>query len=410
MEFLEFLRTSYTPYHAVKNAADFLIKNGFVCLNETEPWKLEKGGKYFTVRGGSLVAFRVGEDAFKIIASHTDSPCFKLKPNAETAENGFTKLGVEEYGGAVRYSFFDRPLRIAGRIVKRTEEGVAVQLYTSEFPVAIPSLAIHQNRSVNEGFAVNVQTEQPVLSLGESKLPLPEGTLSYDLFAAPDTPPTVTGMNGEFLLSPRLDDLVCGYSSLLAISKDSCRGTCVAALFESEEIGSRTRGGAAGDLLKNVLRRISLSLGRSEEEHEALLSRSLLFSADNAHALHPNHPETSDPCNRATLGGGIVIKQHAGGAYTTDALTAATAERIFEKAGVRYQFFTNRSDTRSGSTLGAISLSQASIPTVDLGVAQLSMHAAAETIALSDLTELQKGFSALYSSTVSLSPLGATLD
>ena len=408
MRLREFLKTSYTAYHAVENAAALLEQDGFLRLDERQAWTLEEGGKYYVTRGGGLIAFRYRAGNFRIIASHTDSPCFKLKENAALSDASFTRLNTEPYGGGLWYTFFDRPLKLAGRVIMRDEDKLTARSYVSSFRVVLPSLAIHQNREANEKFAPNLQAELPLLSLGKSELALPENTLSYDLYAVPDVEPFVSGTNGEFLSSPRIDNLSSVYASLLALMEtEDFRGTVVAACLDSEEIGSRTYGGAGSDFLRAVLTRIA---GGSEEERLARFAGSFLVSLDNAHSLHPNHPEKCDPTSRAVMGGGIVIKGHAGGAYTTDGLTSAVIKRVFERAGVKYQTFFNRSDMRSGSTLGAISLSEISIPSVDLGLAQLAMHSAVETMALSDFEELVKGLGAFYASDITFDGDNVTVE
>lgn len=409
----DFLISSYTAYQAVENAAWYLADNGFIALSEGEKWNLEEGKRYFVTRNGSsLIAFRYSKDSnYKMVASHTDSPCLKLKENASMQSGPYTKLNVEEYGGCILYSFFDRPLKIAGRVIRETEEGVVAQNYVSNFCVSVPSLAVHQNRDVNDGFKPDRQTDMlPLLSLGEKNLhELLGAPLSYDLFAVPAAAPYESGLSGEFLSSPRLDNLTSVYASLWALVNGDCTGTCVCACLDNEEVGSRTRQGAAGDFLQSVLKRIAAAQNLTEEESLRRLSSSLLISLDNAHSLHPNRPEKCDPTNRAVMGGGIVIKGHAGGAYTTDALTSAVIKKIFAGAGVKYQTFYNRSDMRSGGTLGAISLAQVSVPSVDLGLAQLAMHSAVETMAKSDYFELEKGLIAFFASTVSITDSGASI-
>ncbi len=404
-----FLKTSYTAYQAVENAKNFLLANGFTPLDEGEPWNLKAGGKYFVTRNqSSLIAFRCGDGPFKIVASHTDSPCFKLKDHAVQESGPYSRLNVEEYGGCILYSFFDRPLRLAGRVMRNDEKGVKTELYVSNFCVTVPSLAVHMNRDVNDGFKPDRQNDmEPLLGLGKRDLDEILGeNIGYDLFAVPDVEPYESGASGEFLSSPRIDNLTSVYGSLLALADDSCVGNCLVACFDNEEIGSRTRQGAAGDFLKSVISRISAK----KSEIETLLSQSFLVSLDNAHAVHPNRPEKCDPTNRPAMGGGIVIKGHAGGAYTTDGLTAAVIKKIFSKAGVKYQSFYNRSDMRSGSTLGAISLTQESIPSVDLGLAQLAMHSAVETMAGCDFSELVKGLTAVFSSRIAIRSDGAEVE
>ena len=397
-----FLGSSYTAYQAVQNAAAFLAAHGFCPLLESEEWNLQRGGRYFTTRNGSaLIAFTRGgqaESAFKIVASHTDSPALKLKENAALSDGAFTRLNVEPYGGGIWYSFFDRPLKIAGRVVREREGELVAENYVSEENIVIPSLAIHMDRTVNDKFAPDPQTDLlPLWSLGKEELGgALEGALAFDLYAACAQQPFTSGRHGEFLSSPRLDNLTSVTASLSALAENAGEGVAVAACFDSEEVGSRTLQGAAGGFLKSVLLRIGEALSLTEGERERLLARSFMISLDNAHSLHPNHPEKCDPTNRAVMGGGVVIKGHAGGAYTTDAASSAVIKRIFARAGVKFQTFYNRSDMRSGGTLGAISLSEVTLRTADLGLAQLAMHSAAETFAKADYEELIKGLTAFY--------------
>ncbi len=393
--FTEFLKTSYTAYHAVQNIAARLNAAGFVPLSEGERWSLKDGGNYYVVRGGGVIAFRYrAAGGYLIVASHTDSPCLKLKGGV-LRDQTYVRLNTEPYGGGLWYTFFDRPLRLAGRTVGHD---LAAAIYTGG-TVVLPSLAVHMQRDANEKFSPNLQTELPLFAVGNADLP---DALSYDLFAVPDDTPFFAGANGELLCSPRLDDLAGVCASLDAfLAADNSR-TAVCACLDAEEIGSRTRDGAGGDLLRAVIERISAVRGEDKQQMLCDLNASFLLSLDGAHALHPNHPEKCDPCDRPVLGGGIAVKTHAGGAYTTDSLTAAAVCALFERAGVKYQKFYNRSDMRSGSTLGAISLGQVCVPSADVGVAQLAMHSAVETMARDDYGELVKGLTAFYRSSLSL--------
>ena len=412
-QFLEFLENSYTAYQAAENARTFLIENGFRPLSETDDWELEENGRYFVERNGSsIIAFTVGaldNFSFKIVASHTDSPALKLKENAATATGPYAKLNAETYGGGIWYSFFDRPLKIAGRVVVKDGETLKSENVVSEYTVTIPSLAVHMNRGVNEGFSVNPQTDlQPLFALSENGetpdflAPLSEREIvSYDLYVVNSEGPCLFGLNNEFISSPRIDNLSSVWTSLEALASHAeSGGVCVAACLDNEEVGSQTLQGAGGDFLENVLRRIAYALKFDDNEYYKALAASFLISLDNAHAMHPNHPEKCDPTNRTAMGGGVVIKNHANKAYTTDALSSAVIETVFDKAGVRYQTFFNRSDMRSGGTLGAISLGHAGILSADLGLAQLAMHSASECFAKSDYNELVNGLTAYYSSDI----------
>ena len=408
----EFLEKSYTAYHAVKNAADYLTANGFSELFEGEDWNVEEGGKYFVTRGGSsLIAFTVGALDnglnFKIAASHADSPALKLKDNAVFTSGAYEKLNAECYGGGIWYSFFDRPLKIAGRIVESENGVLRPRLAESDYFVTIPSLAVHQNRGVNDGFAVNAQTDlSPLYALTEQGGDLISSLSSapvaaYDLYLVNAQKPYVFGRNGEFLASPRVDNLTSVFASIEAISDVLAPGgVCVAAIFDNEEVGSRTLEGAGGDFMERTLRRLTSALRFDDDEYYKALHSSFLLSVDNAHALHPNHPEKCDPTNRPAAGGGVVIKFHADKAYTTDALSAAVIEEIFKNANVPFQKFYNRSDVRSGSTLGAISLSKVSLLSADIGIAQFAMHSACESFACADYASMRSGLRAFFASSI----------
>ncbi len=408
----EFLEKSYTAYHAVKNAADYLTANGFSELFEGEDWNVEEGGKYFVTRGGSsLIAFTVGALDnglnFKIAASHADSPALKLKDNAVFTSGSYEKLNAECYGGGIWYSFFDRPLKIAGRIVESENGVLRPRLAESDYFVTIPSLAVHQNRGVNDGFAVNAQTDlSPLYALTEQGGDLVSSLSSapvaaYDLYLVNAQKPYVFGRNGEFLASPRVDNLTSVFASIEAISDVLAPGgVCVAAIFDNEEVGSRTLEGAGGDFMERTLRRLTSALRFDDDEYYKALHSSFLLSVDNAHALHPNHPEKCDPTNRPAAGGGVVIKFHADKAYTTDALSAAVIEEIFKNANVPFQKFYNRSDVRSGSTLGAISLSKVSLLSADIGIAQFAMHSACESFACADYASMRSGLRAFFASSI----------
>lgn len=406
-QLLKFLETSFTCYHAVENAKKFLEKNDFHPLDERDSWKLQEGKKYFVTRNGSsLIAFTYHQKGnFKIVASHTDSSCFKVKESPEI-KGEFTRLNVEPYGSGLYLTFLDRPLRLAGRVFKEENGKVVSSLYTSKETFIIPSLAIHMNRDANKQFAPNEQIDLlPLYALGEGEL---EPAVARDLYLVSDQKPFFSGANEEFLSSPRLDNLLSVCASLDAITK-STSGVCVAALFDSEEIGSRTWQGAGSNFLLSTLKRISLAQGKTEEEWMSTLSSSLLVSLDNAHSVHPNHPEKCDPTNRAIVGGGIAIKAHANGAYTSDALTTAAIKTLFDGAGVKYQYFYNRSDMSSGKTLGCVSLVQVGVPSIDIGLTQLSMHSAVETFAHADYEELKKGLTAFYQSKLSICENGVNL-
>ncbi len=409
-DLLDFLSTSYTAYHAVDNAKALLVENGFEELLETEDWEISDGGKYFVSRGSAILAFTVdGLDrlSFRIVASHLDSPALKIKENPVRKAEVYTTLNVEKYGGGILYSLFDRPLKIAGRVVVNEQGKLKSKSVVSDKFVSIPSLAIHMNRNVNEGFAINPQIDlSPLVALSENgadylSAVTDETVVSHDLYLVNADMPYSFGFSDEFLASPRIDDLTCAYASLEGLlSHDKTSGICVAVCFDSEEIGSSTLQGAGSDFLERTLKRIAYALKFDEMEYFKALAGSFLISADNAHAVHPNHPEKSDPTNRTTLGGGIVVKSHADKAYTTDGLSAAIVKTVFDKAEAKYQYFFNRSDQRSGGTLGRISLGQVGVLSADIGIPQLAMHSACESFAKADYTELVKGLTSFYGSEI----------
>lgn len=395
----EFLQHSYTAYHAVDNAKRLLVENGFSELFETEDWELCEGGKYFVVRdGSSFVAFTVGsldDFSYKIIASHPDSPALKVKANPVGHTAGLSTLNVEKYGGGIWYTFFDRPLKIAGRVVKQDGNRLYTETVESPYTVVIPSLAIHQNRGVNDNFSVNLQTDvKPIVSMeSDGQVSMEtlldaiagENVISHELYLVNADMPYSFGANDEFFASPRIDNLTSVYSSLTAlVSSENTSGVCAVACLDKEEIGSASVNGAGGDFLPTVLKRIAYALRFDEMEYAKALGSSFMASVDNTHAMHPNHPEKSDPTNPVLMGEGIALKWHAGGAYITGATSGAIVKAIAKKAGVNCQNFFNRSDMPSGSTLGVLAIKHLGVLGADIGIPQLAMHSAQECIAKKD--------------------------
>ena len=413
---LSFLQKGYTPFHVVEEACKLLEDAGFEQLYEQEKFCVREGGKYYVVRGGtSLVAFTVGNlDSFrfKIVAAHTDSPALKLKQQPVEKKCGALTLQTEPYGGGLWHTFFDRPLKIAGRIVVEQDGKIKSVPYLSPFHVVIPSLAIHLNRDANTSLSINAQTDlQPLFSVDEHAKFLSPDVLSHDLYLVADQAPFTFGEKGGFIGAPRIDNLTSVYAALQGlIGCAPTDGVCVAALFDGEEIGSRIYQGADGDFLENVLRRLSTALNFDEEEYHQALAASFAISLDNAHAAHPNHPEKTDPVNKAVLGGGLTVKRHANRAYATDGESAAILQAIFDKAGVRYQTFHNRSDLKSGGTLGGIMLSHVSVRCADLGIAQLAMHSACECFAKADYEQAENGITAFFSTNLLFDDDGVRLD
>lgn len=416
---LDFLEKSPSAYHAVANMAGMLDAAGFVRLHEGESWRLTKGQDYYVTRNGSaLIAFRIPKKdyaGFQIMASHSDSPVFKIKSNAEIeVDKKYMKLNVEKYGGMICAPWLDRPLSVAGRIVVQTEQGVETKLVAPDRDLMIiPNLAIHMNRNVNDGYEFNAQRDMlPLIGGMDAKGGLmklvaeeagvrEEDILDMDLFLCQRMKGTVLGLNGEFIASPRLDDLQCAFASLtgfLAASpQDSVAVHCV---MDNEEVGSGTKQGAASTFLKDVLHRINAGMDRSEEEYLMSLASSFMVSADNAHSVHPNQTAKADPTNRPYMNEGIVIKYSANQKYTTDAVSGALFKAICKKADVPYQTFHNRSDMLGGSTLGNISNTQVALNTVDIGLPQLAMHSPYETAGSKDTAYLVEAARMLFSSSV----------
>lgn len=404
---LAFIDESVSCYHVAANMADRLEKNGFIRLEEREAWKIAEGGSYYVKRGGSsLIAFRIPKGkmkGFHIAASHSDSPSFKVKVKPEIeVENQYLKLNTEGYGGMIQSTWFDRCLSVAGRIICKEEDRLReVNVHIDEDLLIIPSVAIHINRDVNKGEELNLQSDLlplmgSCLTKGKLKEKLAslakvetEEILGHDLFLYVRDKGRIAGAEKELMVAPRMDDLECVYASMEAVIGSMPKEYCtVCAVFNNEEVGSHTRQGAASTFLKDTLERIGESLMKSRSDYLRLLADSFMISADNAHALHPNHPEKADPTNRPVLNGGIVIKHHGGQKYTTDGYSEAVIKSICMEADVPYQDYHNRSDIAGGSTLGNISAGQVSIPTADIGLAQLAMHSAVETAGSADVAYL----------------------
>ena len=411
---MDFIRRSPTAFHAVANLREMLEGQGYSPLNECEPWKLVPGGRYCVTRNqSSIIAFRIPKgdfNHFQLVASHSDSPCFKLKPSAGRDSNGYAILNVEKYGGMIMQTWFDRPLSIAGRAVVRTAEGIGTRLVCLDRDLAlIPNLPIHFNRAVNDGVKLNPQVDMlPVIGeAGTDYMALVSDALGVDgadilgcdLYLVNRDEPKRWGAKGEYIASPRLDDLECAYASIRALldakPSDHVDMVCV---FDNEEVGSGTRQGADSTFLSEVTRRIVATLGGGD--YETALARSMMLSADNAHGVHPNHPEKYDENNRVALNGGVVVKFNAAQKYTSDGVSQAVFEEICRRADVPVQRFANRSDIPGGSTLGNIANTHASMITVDIGLAQLSMHAANESAGVHDLAHMIRAMRAFHETEV----------
>ena len=407
--FQNFIDTSVSAYHAAANLTDMLKEQGYHRLYEHESWNLQRGGKYYLVRGGTTVlAFRipmVTPRGFMMSACHTDRPTFKLKERAEL-RGTYTRLAVESYGGMIISSWLDRPLSLAGRVMVETEDGVEGKLINIDQDLLmIPSVAIHLNRSINDGYKWNLAVDTvPMLGGSDDAdkfLPLVKShaggrILGHDLYLYVRQKSSVWGIDGEFISGPALDDLACAWGTIQGFmnARDN-QSVPVFCAFDDEEVGSNSPQGAASTILEFTLERICAALGL---DIHMMLAQSFLVSADNAHGLHPNHPELADAANAPVLGKGVVIKFNAAQRYTTDGVSAAVFRRICEKAEVPVQNYTNRPDIRGGSTLGHISLTHVSVPTADIGLAQLAMHSCYETAAVADLENLENAMTEFFSS------------
>lgn len=395
-----FLDTSYTAYHATENVRQILLQNGYTELSLGKSWTLRENGRYFVIRNGSsIVAFAVGKNRiFNICQSHTDSPSFKVKGNSVIASEGVKRINTEKYGGGILYTYFDRPLKIAGRVLAETETGIEQRLVVSDYNVVIPSLAIHHNPTVNDSFSVNAQVDTlPLLGQNADELYKSLGVsnvLDADLYAVPATSAFTAGVNGEFLCSARLDNLTSVYASVTALVNSKPQNIAIVACLDNEEVGSSTRQGHP-NFVKQVLKAIALSLGMDETAYLYACENGLSLSADNGHAVHPAHPEKSDPSVKVRMNEGVVIKHHPN--YATDGVSSAMFKKICKQAGVPYQDYYNNSSVRCGSTLGLVTAATLGIKTCDIGVGQLAMHSACETCGVKDVEYMQKCLTAFLS-------------
>ena len=403
---LDFISASPTCFHAIANTAARLIAAGYAPLSEGERWTLRPGDHRFVIRGGSsIIAFRVPQElrgGFMMAAAHSDSPTFKLKEHAELRSSGYIRLHTEKYGGMLMSTWFDRPLSVAGRLFVRQNGCLDEKLVNIDRDLlVIPSVAIHMNRNANDGmkYMANVDTiplfssEDPAAAIlpmaAEAAGVSPDDVLGSDLFLYCRSRGVTFGAHNEYILSPRLDDLACAWGCLEGFLAARDTGSLpVLCIFDNEEVGSETKQGAASAFLRDTLRRIMFALGHDEEAFRTMLARSFLLSADNAHAIHPNHPEYSDGDNCPRMNAGVVIKFNANQRYATDGRSCALFRSICQDAGVPTQVMANRSDLPGGSTLGSIANTLVPVSTVDIGLAQLAMHSAWETMGAEDCAHL----------------------
>lgn len=417
---MDFIQAHPSCYHVAEGLAQILEESGFERLYENERWELQAGRDYYVMRNGSsLIGFRIPEGAagnFQIAASHSDSPSFKIKEHPEMKVAGhYIELNVEKYGGMLCAPWFDRPLSIAGRVMVRTDQGLETRTINFDRDlVMLPNLAIHMDRSLNDGYTYNAQkdmipiwgdekAEGTFLAMAAEQAGVEEKDLiSTDLFLYNRMPGTIWGAHREYISSPHLDDVQCAYASIRALVEGGHRDSIsVCSVFDNEEVGSATKQGAASGFLKDTLDRIADCLGKDAEDFRMMLSESFMISADNAHAAHPNHLDKADPTNRPYMNEGIVIKYNANQRYTTDAVSAAVFQEICRRADVPVQSYVNRSDVPGGSTLGNIASHQVSINMVDIGLAQLAMHSPYETAGVKDTSYLIRALREFYSTKIS---------
>ena len=416
-ELLTFIKHSPSCFHAVHTIAGMLKEAGFQELKECEAWSLQQGGKYFTTRNNSsVIAFTIGKELddyhFQITASHSDSPTFKIKEKAELkGKGGYIQLNTEGYGGMICSTWMDRPLSIAGRVLVREGNALVSKLISFDKDLLlIPNVAIHMQRDVNDGMAFNKQVDMlPLFSAGECE----EGDFyqlladelhcdvedicGTDLFLVNRVEPSIWGAKEEFISSAKLDDLQCAFTSLKAmLQSENPHAVNVYACFDNEEVGSGTKQGALSTFLADVLSRINDNLGYGNEELRRAIAKSFMVSCDNAHAVHPNHPEKTDANNCTYMNKGIVVKYGANQKYTTDGISSAVFTELCKKANVPVQFFANRSDMVGGSTLGNLSNQHVSLHTVDIGLPQLAMHSAYETAGIKDTAYMVQALTTFY--------------
>ncbi len=422
-ELISFIHNSPSNYHVVSNISETLVNNNFKELKLTDKWIIEKGQKYYITKNGSAIfAFITGKEdlpsnGIKIISAHSDSPGFKIKPNPEIlVEKKLLKLNTEVYGGPILMSWLDRPLSMAGRVSIKSSNPLFPEHKYVNFKkplLIIPNIAIHLNRTVNDGVALNRQKDMlPLMGiinetfekenyliklLGKELNIDPDNIIDFDLTLYEYEKGCIMGINDEFISSPKLDDLAMVHAGLKALIESSNQeNTQMLCIFDNEEVGSQTKQGAGSPVLSNILKRINFALGYDEDDFYRMIYNSFMISADMAHSIHPNQTEKHDPVLHPIINGGPVIKIHANQKYTTDGDSGAVFETICKKAEIPFQKFVNRSDMEGGSTLGNVSLSQIDLRSVDIGNPMLAMHSVRELAGVNDHTYAIKAFKTFY--------------
>lgn len=419
---LQFMDDSPCNFWAIETIREILKKNGYneKCL--CDKIKAKPGEKFFVTKNDSaLFAVKIGkkspvETGFKLIAAHSDSPCFRIKPNTEMlSEGGIVRLNTEVYGGPILYTWFDRPLSIAGRVILKGKDTLhpITKLVRIDRPLmSISHLAIHFNRAVNEGNPLSKQVDMlPIIAkmnnaleaenmllklvAGELKTKM-DDILDFDLMLYDTEKACTFGLNDEFISCGRLDDLSMAHAAITALleAKDK-DATLVAAIFDNEETGSGTKQGAGSPVLANLLHRLIEAKGGTFDDFSRAIAKSFMVSADNAHAFHPNYAGKYDPTNHPALGDGPCIKINANCKYMSDAHSAAIFKSLCMAAKQPFQYFVNHSDVAGGSTLGNILTKQIDIEGVDVGSPLLAMHSIRETASCNDhvaMIEVMKQF------------------
>ncbi len=416
---LSFLQASPTPFHATSSMVSILLSAGYTELFEDQTWQLEEQAGYFIRRNdSSIIAIWLADksQALRLVGAHTDSPCLKVKPNANLAGKGYFQLGVEVYGGALLAPWFDRDLSLAGRVHARIDGKIESVMVNFERAIAtVPSLAIHLDREANKGRTINPQTQlPPVLSIAgashlagkdkdlnsilmaevarqlsktkagsEEKL---ESILDYELFFYDTQPPAIIGLENEFIASARLDNLLSCFIGLQSLLESGKSQNKLLICTDHEEVGSASACGAQGPFLQQVMERI----WPSNEDRNRIIAGSMMISADNAHGIHPNFTDRHDQNHGPMLNQGPVIKVNANQRYATNSLTSAIFKQLCDDSGVKYQTFVTRTDMGCGSTIGPITASEVGIETIDIGVPTFGMHSIRELAGSEDAFELTK--------------------
>lgn len=421
-ELIDFIYDSPCNFLATQNIKKELLSNGFTELKSGDSWKIEKNSKYFvTKNNSSIFAINTGSEnineGLKIICAHCDSPSFRIKPKAEiNVESKYLKLNTEVYGGPIMYTWFDRPLSLSGRVILKSDDPLNPISKFINFKrplLVIPHLAIHFNRSVNDGNKLSRQKDMlPVLAIINEKFEkenyllklvaeelkvAPEEVLDFDLTLYEYNKGTILGANNEFISSGRLDDLAMAFAGLKAmINSKPCKKTKILAIFDNEEVGSGTKQGAGSPVLRSIIERLVEKLEGSHEDLMRTFDKTFIISADMAHALHPNYAEKHDPTNHPYVNGGPVIKLNANQKYMTDADSAAVFTNICKLANVPCQTFVNDSDMAGGSTLGNILQTQMEVRGVDIGNPMWAMHSICETGGVKDQYYITKAFTTFF--------------